>query len=478
MTAQLTAKEARRRDLILRAPLWKVILIITAPIALFNLLNYAYTVFDMIVLGGVSSSAINSIAFLDEIKNSISAFGTGIGIGGAVIVARHYGAGNLVDARRSAGVTLILAGLIAIGITLLTTIFAVPLLTLLKASPEIINDGLGYFNIQIITTTVVALNTVFIGLEKTKGNTLNIMIMNLIMTGVKVLLTLLFVVVLGKGLFEAAIATLLSQLVFTGYAAFRMFSKNNILKINMKDISLKKQYVVPILMISAPIVIGRFLFSFGKVIVNTMAEFYFPGTDTVGALSVASRTHSIGGTLALAFEESEIGIISQNIGNKNLKRATNTFFISTGFATIIAVLGILLTSIFSPQIISFFTREKPENFELAMQLFQWERFSALSSALIGITLGVFNGFKKSNVSFFVNFIRLIVLRIPVLMLFILVGNLGPIALGYTMFISNTGTTVICLILFTIFFIHLRNYGYQDIEFDLGKKVDTVEEASS
>ena len=45
------------------------------------------------------------------------------------------------------------------------------ILQFLGATPEIIESGLSYYNIQMITTGLVAFNSVFIGIEKAKGNT-------------------------------------------------------------------------------------------------------------------------------------------------------------------------------------------------------------------------------------------------------------------------------------------------------------------
>ncbi|HHT55721.1 MAG TPA: MATE family efflux transporter, partial [Acholeplasma sp.] len=80
----LSIKDQKRRDSILNDSIWKVLLIVLVPIAMYNFLTYLFGVFDLKIVSMFPNDPKDSVAFFDEIKNAISAFGGGFAIGGAV----------------------------------------------------------------------------------------------------------------------------------------------------------------------------------------------------------------------------------------------------------------------------------------------------------------------------------------------------------------------------------------------------------
>ncbi len=459
----LSKSEQKRRNFILNGPLWKVILSISAPLAIYGLFNYLYGFFDLLMVSHIGGNEVASVVFIDEIKNAVMAFGAGIAAGGAVIVARHYGAGDIEEARRNAGSSFLLAFSVASVISVIILIFGKVILKLLKAPEEMIDAGYGYFNVQIISTSLMAINAVFIGLEKAKGNTRFILWLNILTMIVKLILSAFFVFGLGKGAFHVGLATLIAQAMLMVVALFIMFSPKNSFQIKVSELTFKKKYVLPILALSIPVFTGKFLFSFGKVIVNSMAALY--GSLAVAAFGIAMKLGGGPGAISIIFEESETSIISQNLGNKKLKRALNTYYLSHLFALVVGGLGLIVVSNLVDKIIPIFTTETdPLFYEMILNIYYWEKFSVLTSASIAVITGLFIGFKFTKVAFILNVARLFIFRLPLLWLLQYLG-VGYIALGYVMFISNTLTMLTAFVMLIIFILKLKTYGYQDMHLD-------------
>lgn len=470
---KLNEKDSKRRDEILNGSLWKILLVILVPIAMYNFLNYLFGVFDLKIISMFPNDPKDSVAFFDEIKNVISAFGGGFAAGGAVIVANLYGEGKIDEARKNAGVVLILTSIISVGIIILTLLGVVPLLKALNFDADIIAQGTSYFYIQIITTALTAINVVFIGLEKAKGNTKIIFRLNIAIAVIKVLLTLFLVFVLKLQSLEwVAISTLIAQLVFTVIAIYVMFSKNNIFRVNLKDLSFNKKYIKQMFIISIPVVFGKFIFSLGKVVVNYFATIFY-GAEALSALSITYKANLGIGSIANSTEEGEMTVISQNVGNKQPKRAFKAVGISAIYTLIITGIGVILITLLADPAVRFFITRPDANatqlvwdtynrkVEMAKVLLSYERFSLLTTAFIGVFLGGFYGFKMTKVSYLVNVLRLFVFRIPVLLLFGLVfTNLDYQAVGLTMMLSNTFTMVFIMILFWIFYKKHRDENFQ------------------
>lgn len=451
-----SSKELKLRQYILEEKLWKVILYITYPLAIYSLFNHLYGFVDMMIVAHIGNTQIASVAILSEIQTMITAFGAGIASGGAVIVARHIGANRLEEAKKNASNVFFLAVYVSLFLILILIPTAKPFLQVLRTPSSVIEDGLGYFIVQIITTGFITINSVFIGLEKAKGNTQKILWLNIIIMTIKLILSVIFVYVLGLGIVWVSIATMIAQAFFTLFAFMILFNKTNPFKITFSEMRLKWSYIQPILLLSLPIFLGRFIFSTGRVIINAMAAIY--GTEVLSAFSIAQKIGGGGATLAIVPEEAVPTVIAQNIGNNQPQRAKRVYPIALAMGVSVGIITVLYAFIFKDQIIPLIVNKEttPEFIKIAVTLFRWEVFSKLNGAIISITLAMFYGYRHTKVAMVVNIARLFVFRIPVLWVFQTFFNYGYESIGFTMFISNTATAILCLGLAFVFYTKMRH----------------------
>lgn len=410
----------------------------------------------MMIVAHIGNEQIASVYILSEIQSMITAFGAGIASGGAVIVARHIGANRIDEAKKNASTVFFLAVYTSLFLILILVPLARPFLQLLQTPSNIINDGLGYFIVQIITTGFITINSVFIGLEKAKGNTQKILVLNIIIMTIKLILSAVFVYGFGLGILWVSIATMIAQAFFTLFAFMILFNKNNIFRIRFSEIRLKWSYVKPIILISLPIFLGRFIFSLGRTIINAMAAIY--GGIVLSAFSIAQKIGGAGSVLAVVVEEAVPTIVSQNMGNNQPDRAKKVYPIALLIGVSIGVITILYAFAFRGSIIPLIVNKDttPGFMEMVFRLFRWEVFSKLTGAVIAITLSMFYGYRHTRISLWMNVIRLFIFRIPVLWAFQTFTSIGFESIGITMFISNTTTAVVAVILAIIFYTKMRN----------------------
>jgi len=461
-TANLSIRESKRRKLILTGNLWKTVFWITTPLAIYALFNYFYGFIDFLLVSTMGTADVATVFFIEDIKGAISAIGGGIAIGGAVFVARHYGANDLESARRNAAQTLILALSISAIVAIIVILFALPILKLFNAPDEIIATGYGYYLVQMASTVVIAVNSVYMGIERSKGNTTMVMLLNIIAMVIKLILSTVFVLVLHKGIIYVGFATLIAQLFLMVLGVYILFNKNNSIAIRFKDLKPDLSIMKAILIVAIPVIGGKFFFSLGRVIVNGLAAAY--GTIAIAAFGLASKLAGGPGAIAGIFEESTASIASQNIGAGNLKRSFRTYFVANTQAIIAGFLGMLIVVLAIDTMIPWFTTNStPEFAILAKSIFAFEKFSIVTGATTSIVAALFIGFKISKVTLILNLLRIYVFRIPVLLLMLHLG-VGPIALGYVMFISNTSTAVVAILLIVMFYRKVKQYGYLDMRY--------------
>lgn len=447
----LTKNESRRRNQILNGNVFKVLLYISLPSFLFSLFNAFYTFFDAFIISNISDKGVSAVMFFDQIKNALSSLGIGIALGGCVIVARHFGANEIKKAREAASKVFYLIVVISFISMTLFIVLAKPILYLVQTPVELINEGLGYFIVQIVTVSFTAGNIVYFSLERAKGNTAFILVVNIIVMLVKIFLTLLFVFVFNFGLTSISVATLLSQVILFGFALVGLTSKKNSLRLlSFKFNFLAWKEINKIIVISIPIVLGKFMFSFGKVIVNSFSVSFY-GDTVVGALGISGTIINFPQLATGAFEETLPSVCSQNFGNKRLDRV----FKFTRAALLIAIIYIIvllgLQYIFLDELMNLYnTNSALDYVNLIKKMYFWNQFDTLVLWLSSILIACLYGFGATKIATVSNIARLFIFRIPLIFIFYYVFNIGPEAAAIAMFASNALTMIIVVLYYFIF----------------------------
>lgn len=488
--------DEKRRLQILNGNMWKVIIAICAPLFIYNMFNSFYTLVDSIFANEISTDSVSSVAALGQIKNLLSTFGTGLAAGGAIIVARCFGSGDFDRARKNANVLVSLITVVVAVLACICIPLAYPICRISGISNAQAMASTGYFIVQIVELIFIAYNNVFIGLQKSKGNTKSIFYLNILAMLVKLVLNVLFIYVFHvNNILWIAVATLISQMVLFLILGSLMFRKNNIFRIQIKEFSLSWQYVKPILIMSIPIFIGKFVFSFGKVAVNSIfgaryleilksqiditdpiavAQAEASAGLVVGALSVSNNLDGIATTPLNSFEEAESTIVSQNLGNKNTKRALECFFKCFIISTALGLIGwILIRFVFQSQLIGLYSQNQdPERAEEFMNyvrmIHNYDSWSIPALAINGAVLGLLYGFGKTKLTMIINIARAFVFRIPVLLLLLYCfPELGVECAGLSMGISNICIAVMSIVFALIFLLQLKHKG--ELNWTIGKR---------
>lgn len=449
-------KQIKRRELILNGNLWKTALIISLPILFYNLCNYLYGIYDMMIVEAANIGEAADIVVLDQIKNMISTIGGSLASAGGILVSRRYGEKKTSEAKKCANALFSLSLIIA-GLTVLFIPFGVPFLKLLKTDQTTIDNAIGYYYVQILILMMTTINSTFIALEKSKGNTLKLFILNLGVIAIKVSLTTLF----AFGPFEnvtitwLAIATLIAQSFLFIFGFIISFLPSNILRISIKSLNLNKNDCLMIFKLALPIFIGRFLFTFGKVFVNTVATTTY-GKMCVGALGISNTIAGLLSNMINSFEDGGATIVSQNYGNQNGKRINSFFIVNLIYIGTISIIGTILLYLLKGNIAGFFAKDDLLYKEMIVNIFKWECLDIIFMGLSGIGYTIFYGFGKTKITMALSMSTLFVFRIPTLLLLVYVVKMNYEACGVAMFVSNTAIGIICLVASIIFLSKLKN----------------------
>lgn len=449
-------RQLKRREEILNGNLWKVILSVALPIMFYNICNYLYGIFDMMVVQGANIGEAADIIVLDQIKSMISTIGGSLATGGGILVSRRYGEKRIPEAKRCANALFSMA-LIVAGLTLIFIPLGIPFLKLLNTDQTTIDNAMGYYYVQIVILCITTMNSCFIALEKSKGSTFHILCLNLGVIAIKISLSSLF----AFGPFEnvtitwLAIATLIAQSFMFISGMILCFKRSNILGIRIKELNLNKDDCLYVIKLALPVFVGRFLFTFGKVYINSVATGVY-GKMCVGALGISNTMAGLLSNMINSFEDAGSTIVSQNYGNKNGRRIYSFFKINFIYIMVMCVLGTIILFILKEPIASFFAPNDLEYQKMIVTIFKWECMDIIFMGLSGVAMAIYYGFGKTKITMALSMSTLFLYRIPILLTLIYGVKMDYEACGVAMFSSNALSGIVGIISVCIFLKMIKN----------------------
>ena len=449
---KVSDKEVKKRDFIIHGNLWKVVLSIFVPLLIYSSINYVYGIIDTIMCTGISTDAVNAVGALAQVNNMISAIGMGLSTGGSILIAKQIGKNNYQRAKELTATVFTYTVIIGIVTCLVIIPFARPILRWLGITEESIAVGINYFIISLISQAVIMFNTVFMGVEKAKGSAVVITVLNFFVVLIKVGFTALFIYRLElKDMTYVAVATLIANSLLSIYIIINLMRKKYLFHFSFKNIDFRKKTLRRIIKICTPVFLGKFVFSLGKVVVNSMAASY--SNNVVGALTISN---TMGGAITspiMSVTDSTSSIISQNLGAGNVKRAINTFYIGLILTVGAALIGVILLTVFNTPITMFFARnagsveEQVEYASNISRVFFYEKMGIVTLGINASVMGLLYGFGYTAVGMVLNIARVFVFRIPSFLVCRDVLKLkdGYLAAGVAMGFSNIAIGIVAII---------------------------------
>ena len=438
--AELSSRDRRFLDMSLNAPMWRVVLYVGTPLALYQGLAALFTILDTLMASHISKESVSAVAYLSQLRLMLSSVGGGLAVGAGIQISRAYGEGDFLLVRKR--VSTLYATSLSVGLLMLAVIlpFTGGFLRLAGTPAELITVGRQYFIVQLFVMVVNFLNEVYIAVERARGNARRIFLLNIAVIVVKLSLTALFVYVLESGLVMIAVASLLSELTMFAFAVRFSLIGDSAFSFSPKAVSFRERRVLePMVRQSVPVVAEKALFAFGKTIVNSMCTVY--GALMVGAMGVSNNLGAITTNPQNGYQEGSSAIISQNYGAGRFRRVLDAFYTT---AVISMLLGALISGLELWQLhfLSGLFDGGSEDFRGMIALvYRYEALGAVPLGFNAAVMALLYGLGQTKLTLVLNFARVFVFRIPVFWFLQHCTDIGQASVGIVMMVSNISVTL-------------------------------------
>ena len=440
--AELTERDRRYLDRSLNGPVWKVVLSVGAPLALYQELAMIFTVMDTMMAAHISKESVSAVAYLAQVNLILTAVGGGLAVGAGIQISRAYGEGDLELVRKR--VSSLYALSLSVGLAMLALIlpFTVQFLRLAGTPEELIAVGSRYFMVQMFVMVFNFLNNVYIAVERARGNAKRIFVLNILVILVKLSLTAFFVYILRSGLVMVAVASLCSELAMFVFALHFSLAGENAFSFSAKAVTLQGRVTGPMVIQSLPVIAEKALFAFGKTIVNSMCTVY--GAVMVGAMGVSNNLGGVTTNPQNGFQQGSSAIISQNFGAGKYYRVLRVFYVTIAVNVLMSavITGIEILNL--DLLAGLFDSGSSEFHRMITMVYRFEAYGAIPLGINAAVLALLYGLGKTKLTLVLNFSRVFLFRIPVFWFLQNFTDLGEASVGIVMMVSNISVTVMAV----------------------------------
>lgn len=260
----------------------------TLPLLLGNMLQQTYSLIDVAIVGKfLGINALASVGASTSVVFLILGFCNGCCGGFGIPVAQKFGARDYVSMRRLVSVSLKLAGMMSVGIALITCLLCAFILRTMQTPENIFQDAYWYLLITFIGVPCTFFYNLLSSIIRALGDSKTPFWFLLFSTILNVLLDLLCILVFHWGVAGAAIATVFSQGVSAVLCYFYMYRKFEILRMQPADKRFRSELARQLIFVGVPMGLQFSITAIGSIMLQSANNAL--GTACVAAFTAAMR---------------------------------------------------------------------------------------------------------------------------------------------------------------------------------------------
>jgi len=318
--------------------IFSLLIKLSIPTMIGGLVSALYNTVDSIFIGHfVGGTALAALTISNTIQIFLIAFAAWCSMGMGTLISQNLGAKNytLVNKILFSGICGVFSLTFILSIIML--IFLDPLLFFIGANNETLDLTREYIRVILLAGFVIPLNALLSMALRSHGQAKLTMILIIIGAVLNILLDYIFIVIISWGVFGAALATILSQILVLIISIFYI---RNIYNITIEELTynyFEWSILKNILIIGTPSGLRLGMLTFTSLIANQVLQKY--GVYPLAAFGIVNRIISLSFMLIQGLNFGVQPIISFNYGAKRLDRITKTLIMGICIATGIGILG-------------------------------------------------------------------------------------------------------------------------------------------
>lgn len=356
--AKIGTNKEDRRLMMLNEPIGKVIPKMALPTIISFLITSIYNLADTYFVSSLGTNATAAVSVNGSLDQLIMMAGSMLAMGANSYIARLLGQGNDKKANQVLSTSFFSALFLGAALTVFGTIFMVPMVRLLGATPTCEEYSIQYATYVLLAAPFMATSFVMNQCLRSEGSaTLSMVGMGF--GGIlNCILDPIFIFGLDMGVAGASLATAISKLVSFCILIFPYITRRSMLHLSIKNIKFSKDIIFTVVSVGSSSMFRSGLAVVSAIMLNDLAGNY--SDSVLAGIGVCNKIMMFPFGIIIGFGNGFQPVAGFNWGAKRFDRVRESYRYSSVVATVGALIMALLVGIFADQIIVLFAGSDPE----------------------------------------------------------------------------------------------------------------------
>ncbi len=285
----------------------------TVPLMLSSILQLLFNAADVVVVGKFAGDdALAAVGCTGSLINLLINLFVGLSVGANVMAARHYGAKQEDELKKSVHTSMLLSIIGGIVLNAVGVLWTEGILKLMETPESVLPLAALYLRIYFIGMVPNMIYNFGSAVLRAIGDTRRPMYFLSLAGVINVVLNLLFVIKFEMGVAGVAAATVISQCISAVLVVICMMREKGAIRLDLKELKIDRKELVGILRIGLPAGVQGCIFSMSNVIIQKSINGF--GNIEVSGSSAASNLEGFVYVSMNAFHQATLSFMSQNFG--------------------------------------------------------------------------------------------------------------------------------------------------------------------
>ena len=426
-----------------RGNITRLLIQFAVPMLIGNLFQQAYNLGDSMIVGQfLGSDALAAVGATGSVTFLFFSICNGIGSGCSVVAAQSYGSGDETLTKRAISNAAYIMFVAALIMGLAAYLAAPSVLAMMGTHPSIMPDATTYMRMSCIGVPLIAVYNYTSSMLRALGDSRTPLYFLIFSCFLNLGLDILFVCVFHMGVFGAALATIIAQVVSGIGCLIFALKCNPYFKLSRDDLRPDRSIITRSVKIGLPMALQWSLIAVSSTALQTFVN-SFNSTDIVAAFTATNRIENL---LHLPYGSISAALATfagQNYGAKNFDRVRDGLKHGMLLSTVYTLFMMVVFQFASAPIMGLFVKEAAV-IELGAQALQLTSWFFIFLAVIYMSRGILNGVGDALFAL-INGVVEVVCRIALPLLIVLIPGVGHWSIWWTTGVTWGISGLFCLL---------------------------------
>ena len=411
------------------------------PMLIGNIFQQLYTLADSAIVGQfLGANALAAIGSTGSVTYLFFSVCNGISSGSSVVTSQYFGAGDDANTKRAIANAAYIMFTTALVMGIAAYLAAPGLLALMATPIEIRADATLYMRMSCIGVPLVAVYNYASSMLRALGDSKTPLYFLIFSCILNIVLDIFCVYNLGLGIFGAALATIIAQVVSGVGCLLYALRTNPYFKLTKEDMRPDKQVIGKSVKLGLPMAL-----QWSLIAISTTALQAFVNTFGTAVMAAFTTTNRIEGLVHMPYGSISAALSTyagQNYGAGDMKRVKeglkNGMFLASIFTAVVMVVYLTMAE----GIIGLFVKEQ-EVIDLGARALRLTSWFYIFLALIYMCRGILNGIGDALFAL-INGVVEVIVRVSTPFLLVLIPGVGLWSIWWTTGITWMLSALTCL----------------------------------